>query len=275
MTNLANQNQWYTPALLGIFWGLIPCGFLYVAQIKAAQTGNLWLGAATMLAFGLGTIPTMLGVGILTSKLSSDERSQLFQVGGWITLAIGILTLMRTEEHIDYIGHGALLCLILALIARPISRIWSSLLYYRRVWGVLGFCLCLAHTIQMIQHTFKGNLTALLFMLPQHQLGIIAGIIALTLMIPLVLTSSDRWQNSLGTIWRKIHLLVVPAFILAVIHTVLVGSHYLGGFQLTVSNKIFTIFLGFITVGVLLFRLRFVWLILSLEDFYAAPIKSK
>jgi len=67
-------------------WGLIPCGFLYA--IKAAETGNLWRDAA-VLAFGLGTLPTMLGVGVSTSLVSADRRSQLFRLGGWITSPLG------------------------------------------------------------------------------------------------------------------------------------------------------------------------------------------
>lgn len=42
MVKLSLGKQWWTPILLGMTWGLIPCGFLYAAQIKAAETGNLW-----------------------------------------------------------------------------------------------------------------------------------------------------------------------------------------------------------------------------------------
>ncbi len=41
MVNVSLQNHAFTPILLGLIWGLIPCGFLYTAQIKAAETGNL------------------------------------------------------------------------------------------------------------------------------------------------------------------------------------------------------------------------------------------
>lgn len=127
MVNLSMQKNPLTPLFLGLVWGLIPCGFLYTAQIKAAETGSLKMGMVTMLAFGLGTLPTMLGVGLLTSKFSSDRRSQLFRLGGWITLTIGILTLLRTGNHVDYTGHGALIFLMLALIARPMSRFFPQL----------------------------------------------------------------------------------------------------------------------------------------------------
>jgi DMSO/TMAO reductase YedYZ heme-binding membrane subunit len=70
-------------------------------------------------------------------------------------------------------------------------------------------------------------------MLPMHQLGMAAGIVALVLMTPAALTSFDRLQKSLGQRWRQIHLLSVPALILCAIHTVLIGSHYFGGLQWT------------------------------------------
>ena len=73
MMHLSQSDRWWTPALLGMVWGLIPCGFLYAAQIKAAETGNLWMGAVTMLAFGLGTMPMMLGVGVFDG--AGEQRS--------------------------------------------------------------------------------------------------------------------------------------------------------------------------------------------------------
>src|SRR4028118_932600 len=60
MVTLSMQPKWWTPMILGLLWGFMPCGFLYAAQIKAAETGNLEMGAVTMLAFGVGTLPMML-----------------------------------------------------------------------------------------------------------------------------------------------------------------------------------------------------------------------
>lgn len=254
MSELSLQKQWWTPALLGGVWGLIPCGFLYTAQLKAVETGSLWLGGLTMLCFGLGTMPTMLGVGISASRLSADKRGQLFRLGGWVTLAIGILTLLRTDAMVDYTGHGALILLMLALVARPLSRIYAAPLKYRRAIGVAAFILAVAHTGHMLVHSFNWNLEAIAFMIPQHQIGIAHGILALLLMLPAAVTSSDRWQQKLGRYWRKIHLLTVPALILAVVHTVLSGSHYLGNLQLTGSNQIRTVILIILGISVLLVR---------------------
>lgn len=238
MNQLATKVRWWTPILLGGVWGLIPCGFLYTAQLKAVETGSLWTGAIIMFGFGLGTTPMMLGVGVSASKISSDRRSQLFRLGGWVTLAIGILTLLRTDAMVDYTGHGALLLLMLALVARPLSNLWLAPLQYRRVIGVGACVLALAHTAHMLDHSLNWNLDAIAFMLPQHRLGMVGGILSLFLMLPAAFTSSDRLQQTLGQRWRKIHLLTVPAMILAVAHTVLLGSNYLGDFQLNLDNKL-------------------------------------
>lgn len=276
MQKLSIQPKWWTPTFLGLLWGLMPCGFLYAAQIKAAETGNLWMGTATMLAFGLGTLPMMLGVGVSASRFSANKRSQLFRLGSWVTLTIGVLTLLRTgDTMVDYTGHGALLLLMLALAARPLSHFWASPLRYRRVLGVGAYVLAIAHTAHMSEHTLNWNFNAFSFMLPVHQIGLGTGIVALVLMTPATLTSFDRAQKALGKRWRRIHLLIVPALILSAVHTVLIGSHYFGGLQWTWGNQLRAVLLGVMTLGVLLVRSRLCWSLLTLGKHYASPSQSK
>lgn len=260
MVKLSLHTRWWTPALLGMVWGLMPCGFLYTAQIKAAETGNLWRGAATMLAFGLGTLPIMLGVGVSTSLVSADRRSQLYRLAGWVTIAVGVITLLRTDGDMTaivyYTGHGSLLCLMLALIARPIRRFWSQPLQYRRALGVGAFVLAVAHVLHTMHHTFGWNLNAISFLLPTHQLAIGMGAIAVALLTPAAFTSFNSLQKALGNRWRQIHLLSVPALLLCVIHALLIGSHYLGGLEETWKNQLAAVLLTMITLGVLLVRRR-------------------
>ncbi|XGW00569.1 MAG: sulfite exporter TauE/SafE family protein [Leptolyngbya sp. BL-A-14] len=275
MMKLANGARWWTPALLGMTWGLIPCGFLYTAQVKAAETGDLWHGTATMLAFGLGTVPSMLGIGVSTSLLSRDRRGQLFRMGGWVTLTIGILTLLRTDEMVDYTGHAAILCLMLALLARPISGFWSFPLRYRRAFGVGAYILSLAHTGHMLDHTFEWDLQGLPFLPIEQQVGIWAGVVAIGLMTPAALTSFDWMVKALGDRWRYIHLLGVPALILGVVHTVLVGSHYLGATEWTIANKMLSGCVITATLIVLIMRLSWLWSLPFLKPFYTPPMHRK
>ncbi|OIP71181.1 MAG: ferric reductase [Oscillatoriales cyanobacterium CG2_30_44_21] len=247
-----------TPALLGMTWGLIPCGFLYTAQLKAAETSDMMQGSLTMLAFGVGTLPSMLGIGVFAGMLSRDRRSQLFQLGGWITLTIGVLTLLRTSDMVDYTGHGGLILLALALAARPLSQIFkfcSVLMLYRRAIGVGAFVLSLAHTFHKIEHTFQWNFDALTFMIPQHQTSIWIGAIAIILITPAALTSSDWMVSKLGKAWRYLHLLSVPALVLASIHTIAIGSSYLGAVEWNLKSWILTILWGMIVSTILLLRL--------------------
>jgi hypothetical protein len=254
MTKLSLKTRWWMALVLGIFWGLIPCGFLYTAQIKAIETGSFWSGVTTMFAFGLGTMPMMLGIGISASRLSSDRRSQLFRLGGFLTLAIGILTLFRNDAMVDYTGYGALLLLILALIARPLARWWAIPLQYRRAIGVGAFVLTLAHTNHMLDHSLNWNWEAIAFMLPQHQWGLFLGALALLLITPAALTSFDYFQKALGQFWRRIHLLCVPALMLAVSHTILLGSNYLGELQWSWDSQLRTLAIATIALSVLFFR---------------------
>lgn len=269
------QQWWWTPLLLGLVWGLIPCGFLYAAQIKAAETAHPWAGALTLLAFGLGTLPMMLGIGLSASWLSQDRRSQLFQLGGWLTLLIGVLTLMRTGDSMtDYAGYGALMALALALVARPISKLWEGPLRYRRVLGVGAFILSLAHTVQMVEHTWGWNFQAFQFMLPLHQWGVMVGAAALALMLPLALTSSNSAQRWLGPFWRSLHLLSLPALLLCALHCLLIGPRSLGQTQLSLSQWLHTaLFIGLVGI-VLLVRSHAFWSLLSLDRYYVPPKRS-
>ncbi|MDA0265450.1 MAG: sulfite exporter TauE/SafE family protein [Cyanobacteria bacterium] len=272
MAQVSQSPHWWTPAALGLAWGLIPCGFLYAAQLKAAEATTPEGGALVMVAFGLGTVPMMVGVGISSAWFSRDRTSQLFKMGGWITLLIGVLTLMRTGDlMVDYTGHLALVGLALALVARPISKVWVQPLKYRRGLGVGSFVLAIAHTVHMLEHSWGWNPAVLTFMVPQHRWGMIAGISALMLMTPLTLTSTDRAQKRLGQAWRRLHLLSGPALLLGGLHCTLAGSSYLGSLRWSGWPLVHTVVLGTLVVGVFLFRSRWTWQWLRLERWYVAP----
>ncbi len=263
---------WRSPLALGLLWGLMPCGFLYQAQVKAAQTGDPGRGALVMVAFGLGTLPMMVGVGRATQKLSQDRRSQLFRLGGWVTLAIGGLTLLRTSEMVDYTGHGALILLGLALVARPMAGVWRGALVYRRAIGLGAFILTLAHIAHMVAHTFDWNLVGVTFMLPVQQWGMGLGIGATVCMVPGAVTSFDGAVRYLGpVVWRRLHLLAVPALVLTGLHALLMGSSYLGSLALTPWHLVRIGVLALGLLGVLLLRSAWIWKIIGLENRYGRP----
>lgn len=78
-----------TQALLfGMVWGWLPCGLIYTALALAATTGDIMHSSMTMLSFGLGTLPAVVGVGIMTSMLAKLSRIQHFKQ------AVGILLII-------------------------------------------------------------------------------------------------------------------------------------------------------------------------------------
>jgi uncharacterized protein len=260
------------PIFLGLLWGLLPCGFLYTAQLKAIESGSISSGASIMLAFGLGTTPVMLGIGLSTTHFSLERRSQLRRAGGWIAILVGIATLCRSGDTMaDSTGYGAVICLVLALVARPLGKLWPSLLSYRRLLGVGSAVLSIAHLGHVLVHNWDWQLNALEFLLPSQQIGIWLGLLAILLLLPAALTSTDRAQLQGGERWRKIHLLAVPALMLATAHAVLCGASYLGTVQPTADHHWRSWLAIGITITVLLVRWRWMWLLFSLEKFYKPP----
>jgi hypothetical protein len=52
----------------GLIWGWLPCGLVYSALAWSALQTDALAGAWTMFGFGLGTLPAMLGAGLVTGK---------------------------------------------------------------------------------------------------------------------------------------------------------------------------------------------------------------
>jgi sulfite exporter TauE/SafE len=75
----------------GLIWGWLPCGLVYFVLLWALTTGDAVKGALTMLAFGLGTLPTLLATGFMTSWLTRFTRSATArQVVGLLIIAMAI-----------------------------------------------------------------------------------------------------------------------------------------------------------------------------------------
>lgn len=65
--------------IFGLIWGWLPCGLIYTALALSATTGDIKHSALTMLCFGLGTLPAVIGVGVMTSVLSRLAKMQNFK----------------------------------------------------------------------------------------------------------------------------------------------------------------------------------------------------
>ncbi|MFW2372430.1 MAG: sulfite exporter TauE/SafE family protein [Gammaproteobacteria bacterium] len=88
--------------LYGMAWGWLPCGLVYVVLLMTVTSGSALHGSMMMLAFGLGTLPTILSVGIMATWVRRFASSQLTrQIIGLIIIimAIASLFLATGGEH--------------------------------------------------------------------------------------------------------------------------------------------------------------------------------
>jgi len=81
--------------LLGALWGLIPCGLVYTVLLTAASTANPAGGALTMLAFGAGTLPAMLGLTAAAPSLTAFLQDRTVRkIIGFALMVLAIWTLV-------------------------------------------------------------------------------------------------------------------------------------------------------------------------------------
>lgn len=82
--------------MLGAIWGWLPCGLVYSVLIAALATGSPAQGGLLMLAFGIGTLPTLLAMGMAAVRLKAWlQRLWVRRVSGLAVLLFGVLGLMR------------------------------------------------------------------------------------------------------------------------------------------------------------------------------------
>lgn len=89
-------------AAMGLLWGFMPCGLVYSVLLMAAATAKPALAAAAMLAFGLGTLPPLLGLTLGAASVGEWlRRPAMRRVAGVAVLACAAWTLAFA------LGHGA------------------------------------------------------------------------------------------------------------------------------------------------------------------------
>jgi sulfite exporter TauE/SafE len=68
---ISQRHDWIGRLGLGVCWGFLPCGLVYTVLATAASTGHALAGSITMFAFGLGTLPAMLGLSVAAPALTT------------------------------------------------------------------------------------------------------------------------------------------------------------------------------------------------------------
>jgi sulfite exporter TauE/SafE len=100
--------------LLGAVWGWLPCGLVYSVLLTALASGHAQSGAFIMLAFGLGTLPNLLLIGLFWERVKGWVQSRPVRMtAGLLVAAFGVYGLFKVG-YTFYINGWAGSCHVAA-----------------------------------------------------------------------------------------------------------------------------------------------------------------
>jgi uncharacterized protein len=91
---------------LGMVWGWLPCGLVYSALALALSSGSGFSGGTIMLAFGAGTLPTLLTLGVtfdIAGRWVRDVRVR--RVAGVLVIVLGLMLLLAIPGMHGHHAH--------------------------------------------------------------------------------------------------------------------------------------------------------------------------
>lgn len=90
-----SQRGWRKSLAVGLMWGWLPCGLVYSMLVWSMTIATPLGGASIMLAFGLGTLPMLIGLAAVADRLEAfRQHRRVRQVLGATIILFGLLTLL-------------------------------------------------------------------------------------------------------------------------------------------------------------------------------------
>ncbi|MBI4903726.1 MAG: sulfite exporter TauE/SafE family protein [Acidobacteria bacterium] len=103
---LLNNTSLISRLRMGLLMGILPCGLVYAALLKAMAPANAWDGAVTMVMFGLGTAGSLLGLGIFSTVFSKRINQWGVPVTAVAVALMGVALLIRGLMPMAVTGSG-------------------------------------------------------------------------------------------------------------------------------------------------------------------------
>jgi uncharacterized protein len=95
-TRLLPVNSVPRALALGALWGWLPCGLVYSVLVTALASASAVKGAFIMAAFGLGTLPNLLAIGLFWESIKSWVQSpRVRMAAGMMVMAFGVYGLVK------------------------------------------------------------------------------------------------------------------------------------------------------------------------------------
>lgn len=123
------------------------------------------------------------------------------------------------EAVIRGLGDWALRILLLTLSVSPLKRLlnWVQILRARRMLGLYAYFYAMLHLLGYLWFDQFFDWGEIWFDIVERPF-ITVGMICVVLLTPLAITSTKGFIRKLGKNWKRLHILVYPVSILAVLH---------------------------------------------------------
>jgi methionine sulfoxide reductase heme-binding subunit len=150
----------------------------------------------------------------------------LVHILGWLPLGIlaylwfaDKLTINPIQDVEQRLGRIAIYWLVGALSVTPIYTLtgWRELPARRRATGLYAFMYVCLHLLVFLGVDY-GFVFSQIFALILGKVYLLVGLLSLLLLIPLAATSFDYFKRKMGKNWKRLHWLVYPAVMTAILH---------------------------------------------------------
>lgn len=118
------------------------------------------------------------------------------------------------------LGETALQLLLLVLLL-PVLRRFLPVMRFRRLLGLVAFEYVILHVAAYLIFLAGLNLEVIIDDLSERSY-IIVGMVALLGLLPMAITSTDKWVKRLKKRWRRVHRLIYLIIPLVLIHVYMV-----------------------------------------------------
>ncbi|MEK7080408.1 MAG: sulfite exporter TauE/SafE family protein [Patescibacteria group bacterium] len=98
------------PFIMGALTFFLPCGFTITAQSLALLSGNAFQGGLIMGAFALGTVPSLLFIGLSSVKFNSKPHlaERFAKVAGFLVLFFALFNMSNQMNVLGFSGLGSI-----------------------------------------------------------------------------------------------------------------------------------------------------------------------
>jgi methionine sulfoxide reductase heme-binding subunit len=123
-------------------------------------------------------------------------------------------------------GQSAIILLLLTLAVTPVVAVsgFRQLMGVRKSLGLWAFAYATMHLLVFVGLDYGFSLEYIVKDGLAQKPYIVAGSLALLILLPLAITSTRGWMKRLGRNWKRLHKWIYAAGILAVVHYIWVAK---------------------------------------------------